>query len=194
MLEDSRTPSATATACTASGFPMVAPSRPNRTPGGARLFPRTSRRECRAGNPWLAVQRVDDRAMGAGPLGASRHRLFQHALHRLEVTDLGAYVVQVRFRDDADLGAGTPALVGERQKRPNLLEGKPERTGAADEAQPLEVRCPIEPVAACTAGRSGQQPHALVVADRLDVRPGVLRQGSDRHTAFAGPHAFPSTM
>ncbi len=102
------------------------------------------------------VERLDHRAVRAGPLRASGNGVSQHALHRLEVSDLGADILQMRLGDDADLGARALALVREPEQRPDLVNRESERAGTANEVQALEMIDPIEPVAALAARRRRQ--------------------------------------
>ena len=45
----------------------------------------------------------------------------------------------MRLGDDANLGAGPPALVGQLQQRSHLVDREAEATGAADKGQALHV-------------------------------------------------------
>jgi len=58
-------------------------------------------------------------------------------LHRSEIRDLGLDIIQVRAGHDPNLGTRSLALIGELEELPDLVNGEPERAGAADKCQPL---------------------------------------------------------
>src|SRR5712692_2514520 len=99
----------------------------------------------------LPGQRLDHRTVGAGPLRASGDRLLQHALHRLEVGDLGADVREMRLGDDTDLRARALALVGEPEQRPDLVDRKPERASTTNEAEALDLPDAVEAISPGTS-------------------------------------------
>jgi hypothetical protein len=109
--------------------------------------------------------------MGARAIRASGDGVRQHAFHRLEVSDLGADVDEVRLGNDANLGAWPPALVGQLQQRSHLVDREAEAPGAADERQALHVVDPVQAIAARAPDGRRQEPDPLVVADRLDPCP-----------------------
>src|SRR5216683_5686783 len=84
----------------------------------------------------LSRQGLDQRTIGTPAARTFGDGLPQDALHRSKVRDFGLDILQVRPGNDPDLGARPPALIGELQKLPDLLDGKAERPGAADEAEP----------------------------------------------------------
>src|SRR5437899_13075604 len=87
----------------------------------------------------------------------------------------------MRLRNDTDLGARALALVREPKQRSHLPDRKPESASPADEVQAFEVLGPIEPVAAGGSCRRRPQAHPFVVADRLDISPGVLSEPPNRN-------------
>ncbi len=117
--------------------------------------------------------------MSAGAVGASRDGFLQHSLHRPEISDLRLDILQMRVGDDANLGAWAPALVGEPKQRADLFDRKPEGARTADEVQSLRMIGPIQTVAASAPGRSREQSDPLVIANRFDVRAGLLREAPD---------------
>jgi hypothetical protein len=100
--------------------------------------------------------------VSAGAVGASRDGFLQHSLHRPEISDLRLDILQM--------------LVGEPKQRADLFDRKAEGAGAADEAQSLRMIGPIQTVAASAPGRSREQSDPLVIANRFDVRAGLLRE------------------
>lgn len=50
----------------------------------------------------------------------------------------------------------------------------------ANEGEALEIRRRVAPLAAGAAPGLGHQSYLLVIADRLDLRPGLARQPADR--------------
>src|SRR5262249_3084695 len=100
----------------------------------------------------------------------------QNPLHLPQVRDLGSDVLKVCLCNDANLSTRALALVREPEQRANLLNRKPKGAGAADEVQSLEMITAVYARGRLTAGRNGQQPDPVVVANGLDVRARVLRQ------------------
>jgi hypothetical protein len=125
----------------------------------------------------IPVERLDQRAVGACALAASGYGLPEHPLHRSEVGDLRADVLEVRGGQPTRLGARAAAVFREVEELPDLVDRESERPGAADEEEPLEVLGPIEAVAAGAPGGGGEEPGALVVANRLDVASGPASTG-----------------
>ena len=74
---------------------------------------------------------------------------------------------------------GIAALVGQLEEGPDLVDGETERARPADEAQSLEMVRPVQPITAGASRGRGQEPNALVVADRLDIAAGALRKRPD---------------
>ena len=62
----------------------------------------SNRGDSRTGARHLPVERVDHRAAGAGAARASGDSVPQHPLHRLEISDFRAHVLQMRLGHDAN--------------------------------------------------------------------------------------------
>lgn len=118
---------------------------------------------------------VDHGALGHGAPGAGGGHLFQDTPDRPEICDLPPDLVQMMDGDALDLGAGVSAAVDQLQECPDLVQRKAELASPANEAQTSPLAVPVQPVAALATGGGGEQADALVVADRFDVAPGLLR-------------------
>jgi hypothetical protein len=146
------------------------------------------------------VRRIE--ASGARPIGGARRgavgeRRDDRARRRLsrarartdELDERAAHALQVPQPrlDRRELRLGEPArrlaaaAVGEPQEAAGLLEGEPELLRALDEPEPRDrvLAVAAEPVR--RARGFGDQPEALVVAQRLDMHPRGPRRRADRH-------------
>jgi len=85
----------------------------------------------------------------------------------------------MRTGHDPHLGARALALVGQLEEGPDLVDGETERARPADKGQSLEMVRPVQPITAGASRGRGQEPNALVVADRLDIAAGALRKRPD---------------
>src|SRR5712691_446040 len=96
----------------------------------------------------------------------------------------------MRAGHDPHLRARTLALVGQLEECPDLVDGEAERAGTADEGQSLEMVRPVQPITAGASRGRGQEPNALVVADRLDIAAGPLRKRPDDEAGCRGVHGI----
>jgi hypothetical protein len=117
----------------------------------------------------LAIQRLDERAVGPSAVSTSGDGAPEDPFHRSEIRDLGLHIFQVRAGHDPDLSTGALALIGKGEELPDFVDGKAERAGAADKRQPLEVVLVIESVACGTSRGGGQETRPLVESNRLDL-------------------------
>src|SRR5438132_643334 len=95
----------------------------------------------------LLRQGLDERTVGAPAARTLGDGFPEYTLHGSEVRDLGLDILQVHTSHDSNLGARAFALIGKLEKCPDLLDGKAERSRAADEGEALEVRAPVSPIA-----------------------------------------------
>ncbi len=128
----------------------------------------------------LIEKRIDHRALRHGASVALDRHVLEHPLDLPEVLNLPVDLVQVLDGDALDLGAGVSPPIDEPQQRADLVQREAELSAPPDKAQALDMLFAVQPVSPFASGRAGHQPDALVVADRLDVAAGALRQGSDR--------------
>jgi len=82
--------------------------------------------------------------------------------------------------DLARLGAGAIPAQRQRQQRSDILDAKAQFAGAPDEAQPLDVFRMIAAVSARGARRLGGEVDAFVIADRLNIDAGEIRERTNR--------------
>src|SRR5438552_9432186 len=138
-----------------------------------------------AGSPGLRLRRliekrIDHRALRHGASVALDRHVLEHPLDRPEVLNLPVDLVQVLDGDALDLGAGVSPPIDEPQQRADLVEREAELSAPPDKAQALDLFFAVQPVSPFAPGGARDQPDALVVADRLDVAAGALRQDADR--------------
>ncbi len=138
-----------------------------------------------AGSPGLSLgclieERIDHRALRNGTSVALGRHVLEHPLDLPEILNLPVNLVQVLDGNALDVGAGVPPPIDEPQQRADLVERETELSAPPDETQALDMIFAVQPVPPFGPGGAGHQPNALVVADRLDVAAGALRQGSDR--------------
>ncbi|MCY1314471.1 hypothetical protein D9M70_651250 [compost metagenome] len=87
--------------------------------------------------------------------------------HALQFGNLGFQRRDMAAGDVPDLGTGAGPVLPETEQRCSLLDGKPQRPGAFDEAQHMHLVGAIDPVIAVCPHRRGDQPDLLVIADHL---------------------------
>jgi len=134
---------------------------------------------------WIE-QGIDDRTLRDGPAVAPSRHLLQRALDLTEVGDLSPDVVEVVDSDALHVRARVAATVHQPQERPYLVQREPELTGPADEAQAPGLHVAVQAMAAPAPWGWRHQPDSLVIADRLDVAAGSLRQGADAAPGRSG--------
>jgi hypothetical protein len=100
----------------------------------------------------------------------------QNRLDPPEVGDLRAHIGQVPLGSLLDLGAGLGAAVDEIEEAANLRNGKPELTGAQDEAQTGNMAAVVDPVTCARARRVRHHADLLAIADRLEIAARAPRQ------------------
>ena len=126
----------------------------------------------------------DDAAIGDDAAAALVDHPVEFGLERLQVGDLALDLGAMLLGDCIDRRAGLVAVVGKREQRPDLIERETEIAGAADEAQPVEMRAVIGTVIAADARRSRQQAGLLVEsATSMSVVRRPPRVESRRHAS-----------
>src|SRR5882762_3014366 len=93
----------------------------------------------------LQRQGLDERTVGTLAARTLDDGFAEDSLHGSKVRDFGLDILQVRTGHDPDLGARAFALISELEKLPDFFDGKPERPGAADEGEALEMRAAVSP-------------------------------------------------
>src|SRR6266852_1985776 len=128
----------------------------------------------------MIFQDLKDRALGRGsPYGARGGQPLQRALHALKVADL--------LLDDVDLLSGFPldgiacGAVPDAQPEQllNLLQRETELLGVLDEAKARHRVVGVLAIPSRSAPRGRKEAPPLVIADRLDVHVGRVRDLTD---------------
>ena len=94
----------------------------------------------------LSRQGLDERTLGIPAAGTLGDGFPEDALHGSKVRDFGLDIFEVQAGHNPDLGARPSALISELEKRPDFLDGKAERPGAADEGEALEVSAAVSSI------------------------------------------------
>jgi hypothetical protein len=136
----------------------------------------------------LIEQRVNDGALGHGSTVTLVGHLLQHAFDLSEDDDLLSDLVQVVDGDALNLCAGVSVPVHEIEERSDLVKRETEFPPPADEAQAPGMGFAVQAMSALGPSGVGHQPDPLVVADRLDVAAGSLRQCADAKPGRSGRH------
>lgn len=103
---------------------------------------------------------------------ASNAPQFAHALLNVGKVMAGQLV---------DVAARQSRIVGQCEQTANLLQAEPEFAPSRDESQPIHLLLPVSAIPARGPGRVWQEPHSLVVPDRLDVAATGSRRFADLH-------------
>ncbi|CAD5290369.1 hypothetical protein BOS5A_220039 [Bosea sp. EC-HK365B] len=129
-------------------------------------------------------QRLNDRAVaGSDTTGAGRRDPLQLLLQRAQSRNLVADVVEMGDGDRMGLVAGHAGVVRQLEQGADAVDGEAEISGVLDEGQALEMGAAIAALVALRALWLRKKPDLLVVADRLDLHAGPVRERSDRHDA-----------
>lgn len=89
-----------------------------------------------------------------------------------QTLNLFADLVKVPFCDLRDFTAGAFSMLSHPKNRANLLQGKSEGFGLADEAQAMKVCVAVNAIARLLARRVWEQTAALVETNGLNVDTG----------------------
>jgi hypothetical protein len=111
-------------------------------------------------------------------------QVLEHALYRGEVGHSRLDLVEPALCEGPC--AHVAGAVVELQQHRDVVEREAERLGTLDEAQPVDVRWRVEPLAPVGLRRGAEQLAPLVVANGLDADPGRGRQLAD-FQRFHGP-------
>jgi len=119
--------------------------------------------------------------------GTGVDELLQSALHPLQFADALLDLAQSRLGPLLDGFHAALSVGGKCQQLADFFQCETEILGAADEAQALDHAGPVIAVAGRASLRLGQQPFALVIADRVDADPGAAGDGADGDMRFDLP-------
>jgi len=132
-----------------------------------------------AGLSSIQCQGIKDSAVWRLVTSTLRNHITENALKPLQIRNATPNVGNVPFGEALYLGARKSSATDEPKKHANVLEGETQFTRPPDEDQALLVLIGIKPVSATATRWARQDPDPFVVADRLDVRTGLLRQRTD---------------
>jgi len=103
----------------------------------------------------LSRQGLDEWTVGAPAARTLGDGFPEDTFHGSKVRDFGLDILQVRTGHDSDLATRPFALISELEKLPDVLDGKAECSGAADEGEAPEVRAAVSPIARGTPRGDG---------------------------------------
>lgn len=101
--------------------------------------------------------------------------------------DLLSQFLEMPLADPGHLSAWTSPTLAHPENDCDLFQGKPERFGLANKAEPVQVVGTIDAVPGFPPWRLRQQPSAFVKAHRLNVDGSLLGQFSNLHSQSVNP-------
>ncbi|KAG0774498.1 hypothetical protein G6F22_014007 [Rhizopus arrhizus] len=116
--------------------------------------------------------------------GAGVDQLRKRGVHALQFGHPLRDVLQAGLGGVAHAAHVLRVTIAEREQFADLVQAEAQRFGAADEAQPAQVRLAEDAVATGRARRRRQQLLPLVVADGIDRHAGLAGQLSNVHGGF----------
>jgi hypothetical protein len=121
--------------------------------------------------PGLAREVFEDRAVGALVAMAFGHEVSERLAHGAEFLDFAVDLRDVLSGDAFHLGRGALAVPIEREQRADILDGKPERAGARDEAERLDFAVAVAPVVARASVDGRDEASPMFMGALLSRRP-----------------------
>ncbi|KFI29905.1 hypothetical protein CN97_14255 [Haematobacter massiliensis] len=122
---------------------------------------------------------------------AALHQRPQRVAHGGEFVDLALDLAQMPLRDAPHIGGGTSPVGIERQQRPAFRDGKAERPGPAEKAQPVQILRGITAVAIVPPRRCDEA-DILVIPDGLGGHVQRLGHFTDVHHLLLIPRRRPA--